>query len=90
MERLAVLRKKKDGNTSTQVALNQFFRLGKKTIDADGFVFLISGIMLPCHRSVMCKWVLCGDKQQSGMDDFGPDQGDGHGYGKSWDDSGRR
>ncbi|GJW99326.1 receptor-like protein EIX2, partial [Tanacetum coccineum] len=62
----------------------------KKTIEADGFVFLIGGIMLLCHRSVMSKRVLCGDNNsrvfKSGG--FGRGRGGGRESGRSRDGSG--
>ncbi|CAI9262442.1 unnamed protein product [Lactuca saligna] len=43
------------------------------------------GRLLSCHRSVRWKRILCGDKQQPGMEDFGRDRGEGRVSGKSRD-----
>ncbi|CAI9284673.1 unnamed protein product [Lactuca saligna] len=54
-------------------------------VKADSFVFFIGGRRLSCHRSVRWKRILCGDKQQPGMEDFGRDRGEGRVSGKSRD-----
>nr|GEV64385.1 hypothetical protein [Tanacetum cinerariifolium] len=57
--------------------------MSQKMVEASGFVFLIGGIMLSCHKSVMSKRVLCGDNNSRVVGDFGRYRGRGRKSGKS-------